>query len=160
MRPLDPAVMRYDPVALIADLGLGRLACAERLERTVTNLALLKSVVPDFPVASLASVRATDGAAAGRVAFADADWAAIGALNEEGVRLARAGRIREALALLERSLAAAGDQLHVLAGIATLRGEVGDHEAALAAWRRVEALAPGDPEAAAGIERSLAALGR
>ncbi len=163
MSPLDAAVMRYDPVALLADLaglGAGRLACAERFAATLTNLALLKSVVPDFPVASLASVRATDGAAAGRVAFADADWGAIAALNEEAVRAARAGRLPEALALLERSLAMAGDQLHVLSGIATLEGETGDHEAALAAWRRREALAPGDPEAAAGIARELAALGR
>ncbi len=162
MRPLDAAVLRYDPVALLADpdLGVERLACANRLEKTLTNLALLKSVVPDFPVASLASVRETAGASAGRVAFADADWAAIAALNEQAVRAARAGRLPEALALLERSIALAGDQLHVLSGIATLDGETGDHEAALAAWRRREGLAPGDPEAAAGIARALAALGR
>jgi spermidine synthase len=152
----DSEVMPYDPRAVLTEIGAERLRGGERLVRTVTNLALLKSVVPDFPASSLLTVR---GRGEG-IAYADADWSAIGQLNQAGVDAAHAGKFPEAIALFQRSLEMAGDQTHVLAGFATLQGEMGNHEAALAAWSRSDSLLPNEPETLAGIARSLVGLER
>jgi spermidine synthase len=153
-RPLDPSVVAYDPVAVLAGLDARRLASGARLEKTLGNLALLKSAVPDFPAASLVTARDAP------VAFAGVDWVALERLNRTAAQAAQAGRTAEAVALFERSLGVAGDQLDVLAGVATLKGRTGDHAGALAAWRRREVLDPEDPLTLAGITRELAATGR
>jgi spermidine synthase len=149
--PLDAAVVAYDPTAVLAGLDPGRLAGGARLERTLGNLALLKSAVPDFPAASLMTAKDAP------VAFAGVNWIALEQLNRAATQAVQAKKPPEALALFERSLGIAGDQLDVLAAVATLKGNLRDHAGALATWRRREALDPDDPLTLAGITRELAA---
>jgi hypothetical protein len=151
-RPLDAAVVRYDPIAVLEELDTARLVSGPRLERTLTNFALLKSAVPDFPVATLASARER----ADRVTYANVNWLAIERLNRDGTEAARAGKLADALAAFERSLSVAAEQLHVLTAVAMIKSKMGDHDGALAAWRLRDALEPGDPQTLAAIERELA----
>ncbi len=110
--PDPPAVVMYDPTAVLADIDAHRLPESSVLARTVTNLSLLTSAVPDFPISSLMSVRSTR---ARGIAHADADWLRLAKLHSFATIAHMEGRTSDAIELLNACLEIVPDHAPVVA---------------------------------------------
>ncbi len=109
--PDPPAVVMYDPTAVLADIDAHRLPESSVLARTVTNLSLLKSAVPDFPISSLMSVRSTR---ARGIVHADADWSRLAKLQAAATLAHMQGRTSDAIELLNACLEIVPDHAPVV----------------------------------------------
>jgi spermidine synthase/Flp pilus assembly protein TadD len=155
--PRDPAVITYDPRALLDELGVERLACGAELARVVRHLGRLKSMVRDFPAEALMSVRT-----AGRdgVALADVDWRAVDRLLVAAGRAMAEQRSGEASAHLQRALGLAGELPFALHWLGMMQNQSGRLDEALRTWEQLLALEPQDPDAHYGAGWALMKLAR
>ncbi|MEN6626028.1 MAG: hypothetical protein ABFD69_07375 [Candidatus Sumerlaeia bacterium] len=128
----------FNPAAMLEELQADKLANGKEMRRICMNLALLRSVVPDFPVELLQTVKLTG---AKGVAYADADWSRISQLNIEATAAFTEGRFGEALGYLNQSLAMAGDQFLMLEGKAQILEQMGRGDEAQAVRARIRELA-------------------
>ncbi|MCE5229426.1 hypothetical protein LLG95_07500 [bacterium] len=135
----ETGTMPFNPVAMLDEIGADRLACGRELRRVCTNLALLRSVIPDFPVELLETVKSIG---ARGVKFADADWRRITKLNEDATQAFTNRDPRRALELLNESLALAGDQFLMLEGKAQILSILGRDAEAAQAYARAQELKP------------------
>ena len=150
-QPLAPAVITFDPAAMLADIGAARLEMRESLDSVVKHLGRLRYAA-DFPFETLGTVSADEGPG---VALAEADWSAIQSIWRVCVELDKVGRdgdpsrIRRARAqlikLLRQALAIADEQPELLRHLASRLAAVGDHEAAIAVLQRFQSLERDDP---------------
>ncbi len=154
--PHAPSIA-YDPRAVAAEIGLDRLVAGPGLERTLGDLRRLVGVVPDFPVASLMTVRYGDSR---DVAGADVDWIRAKALvTEAAIKLVGEGS-DAALPVLARALDAAPGHPTIIEYAARALHAAGNAAAALEGWERLVRMIPDAPHVHAGWAETLLALGR
>lgn len=157
--PERPPVLGYEPLGLLAGVraaaGKG-LACDAAIAHVVLHLGRLKSLVPDFPAAALASVPAT---AADQVELAGAPWTVVEQHMDAAYRLL-ASAPQRAASHLQAALELAPGYLAAARELGVLALQHRDWEAALRAWRLVAAADDQDVEGHAGVVLSLLQTGR
>jgi spermidine synthase len=153
--PREPAVLGYDPVALLSELEVlaPGLRCRAELERLVTSLGRLKTAVPDFPEATLRSVVSHPSLP---IRSAGVDWNVISARVGAFRSALERGDAAAAASQLELALAMAPDASYIAGELALLSTRSSQWERAHAFWRRVESLEPG--ELAGGYGRAFVEL--
>jgi tetratricopeptide (TPR) repeat protein len=155
--PEGEVVISYNPAAVIVGLEVERLTCGARLQGMLMDLGRLREAVPDFPIASLMSVR--NSGVAG-VARADVDWRQVARLERIASGAAAAGQPSQAMTAYRAALRLAGEQSGVLAGLASLEMQTGQFERAMETWLRYGRLRPRDGQAECSIGMCLNSLGR
>lgn len=166
--PLDPAVISYDPLAVLEEIEAERLDCYRELRRTVMHFGLLRSVVLDFPPTSLMSVRSSSAA---EIRYAGIDWRRMEVLEQRAENARATQRWDTVMGLLQQSLAIAEEQPHILFFLLYVQLQAGEYDEAMVTGRRCLTLRPDDsrvhhlvgialsslhrlPEAAAALERA------
>lgn len=140
-QPWNGATVAYRPTRVLADLVAQLPRAQKELEYALLHLGRLRHLVFGFPLELLAAV---DASAEPGVAMADADWNTISRLQNKVRRALEAGRRRDAIALLERSLWIAPDQVDALYRLASLRVAEGNYRDAIADLGRFQMLQAGD----------------
>ena len=155
--PADPVVIRYNPLAVLAETDASRLAVFGELRGVVTNLGQLKTRLRDFPDSALMTIRNTG---AEGIRLSDVDWDRVGSLYQVALRSLREDRL-DAAARYARLAVRETDQLpYLLSLLGRLETSRGQHESALSCWDRFLALSPGDVAGYHGKALSLLRLGR
>jgi predicted membrane-bound spermidine synthase len=135
---VDPdreTVLRYDPYAVLEEIGAADLQCGSELRAVVTHLGRLTFAV-NFPPETLATVRTS----ARPVALAEAPWRAIRQLQQRYSEQARTDE--ERARILEQCLALAAEQPAILLELARVATALGRNERVLDALHRCAALEP------------------
>lgn len=155
--PSAPAIVPYDPLALLDDLGVDRLTGGSRLRQILSHLGRLDYRVPDFPCTSLKTLPPPR---AGGVALADIDWCQVHALKLAYQVHLISNQHDQAEAVLLKLLSLNPEQPRVLIELARCRLRRRDFATALACidqFRKIEPLAA---EGFTERGRVLLALGR
>lgn len=155
--PADPAIITYDPAAVLAEVGDASLESYGDWQRVVGHLGRLKTWVEDFPELSLMSV-ATDGR--GQVALAGVDWRRMGRLFRAAEAAAQRREWKEAVRRCRQALDVAEELPYVLGLLGNVQLATGRYEEALATWRRYQSLVPGLPNGYHGAGVTLVRLRR
>lgn len=152
-----PAVIEYDPVAVLAALESESLESAQELRIALTDLARLKWLMPDFPDPSLMTVR---NFSSGAVRHAEVDWARLGRLNFHASEETASKSYLKAAEKYLASLKLLPDQPVALFGLGRAQVRTGQLPAALLTFRRLLAVVPEDPLAHRSIATVLQRLNR
>ncbi|MBK9388257.1 MAG: tetratricopeptide repeat protein [Planctomycetes bacterium] len=139
--PREPAVLGYDPVALLSELEAlaPGLRCRAELGRLVCSLGRLKNAVPDFPEAALRSVAARPEVP---IRSAGVDWHVVAARVEASRAASARGDAASAVRQLELALALAPDASYLAGDLALIATRSSQWERSLSYWRLVESLEP------------------
>ncbi len=151
------AEIRYDPVVVLNACLAGGITDIEMLRPTLTNLAMLKYEVRDFPDSSLMTVK---DAASGAVSFADADWVTIGRLNWAAGQASSRKDWGKAAGLFGRSLSMVPDQPSALAAMGRIQLRQGRLNRALQVWKRFTELVPDEAVGHRNVGLALIRAGR
>ena len=140
-QPWNETTVAYSPTRVLAGLVAQLPRAQKELEYALLHLGRLRHLVFGFPLELFAAI---DASAEPGVVLADADWNTISRLQNKTRRAHEAGRRREAITLLERSLWIVPDQVDVLYRLASLRVAEGQYLAAVSDLRRFQKLQEGD----------------
>ncbi|MFT5048995.1 MAG: spermidine synthase [Chlamydiales bacterium] len=148
--PLKSGVVSYDPAAMLSDIDAADLPIGDSLRSVVMDLGRLRYVA-DFPYETLATVGASGESGA---KMADADWAAIQALETRSARLELLegeGKVgpegtTERIGLLREALTMGAEQPEFLMKLAGAYAALGSHDQVIANLTRFQLAEPTDPK--------------
>lgn len=152
-----PAVVTYDPIAVLKGLENAGLASLDRLRPILSDLALLKWCVPDFADSSLMTVR---DAPTAEVRNARADWLEIERLNFGASEDVGRKEFAKAAARYARSLKLLPDQPVALFGLGKVQLQTGMLPEALATMKRLDERLSDDPLAKRSVGAVLLRMNR
>ena len=153
---LRPSI-QYDPHRLLGEVTFEQASMQEAFQQTVTDLSQLRAEVPDFPVATLHSVKAQNLSG---IRFSDIDWRVVDAGNRRADRTLAAGDRNSAMHQYQQSLERVPNQPRVLSSIAVMYDEEMDHAMAFQTWRKYIEVLPNDVYGHFNMGRSLLNMGK
>jgi predicted membrane-bound spermidine synthase len=141
LNPSQRAVIGFEPLRIMASLGLDKLGIGRELQSILMHFGRLRYRVPGFPFESLAN---TDASVAADIALGSADWVQIGRLYQAFLIALDAGEPEKAAALAQKGLELGRDQPEFLINLAKLQVAGGNYYAAITTLTHFQQIEPED----------------